>query len=54
MRQWPFDDKRIRYAFCYLYDREKMNRDMYYNEYEMMHSWFSGTMYENKENIKFL
>ena len=29
MREWPFNDKRIRYAFCYLYDREKMNREMY-------------------------
>jgi microcin C transport system substrate-binding protein len=54
MRKFPFNDKNIRYAFGYLYDREKMNRDMYYNEYEMMHSWFSGTMYENEDNIKFL
>jgi len=54
MRKFPFNDKNIRYAFGYLYDREKMNREMYYNEYEMMHSWFSGTMYENDENIKFL
>ena len=36
MRQWPFNDKRIRYAFCYLYDRQKMNKEMYYNEYGMM------------------
>ena len=54
MRKFPFNDINIRYAFGYLYDREKMNREMYYNEYEMMHSWFSGTMYENEENIKFL
>jgi len=54
MRKFPFNDINIRYAFGYLYDREKMNKEMYYNEYEMMHSWFSGTMYENKENIKFL
>jgi microcin C transport system substrate-binding protein len=31
-----------------------MNEKMYYNEYEMMHSWFSGTMYENFDNPKFL
>ncbi len=54
MRKFPFNDKNIRHAFGYLYDREKMNRDMYYNEYEMMHSWFSGTMYENEDNIKYL
>ncbi len=54
MRKFPFNDKNIRYAFGYLYDREKMNREMYYNEYEMMHSFFSGTMYENEDNIEFL
>ena len=53
MRQWPFDDKRFRYAFCYLYDREKMNREMYYNEYGMMNSLYSGTVYENQNNNSF-
>ena len=53
MRQWPFDDKRVRYAFCYLYDREKMNREMYYNEYGMMNSLYSGTVYENPNNNSF-
>ena len=53
MRQWPFDDKRFRYAFCYLYDREKMNREMYYNEYGMMNSLYSGTVYENPNNKSF-
>ena len=31
-----------------------MNEKMYYNEYDMMHSFFSGTMYENKDNPKLL
>jgi len=53
MRQWPFDDKRVRYAFSYLYDREKMNREMYYNEYGMMNSLYSGTVYENLNNNAF-
>ena len=53
MRQWPFDDKRVRYAFCYLYDREKMNKEMYYNEYGMMNSLYSGSIYENKNNNPF-
>jgi len=54
MRKWPFSDKRIRHAFGYLYDREKMNREMYYNEYEMMHSFYHGSIYENPDNPKFL
>ena len=31
MRKWPFDDKRVRMAFTYLYNREKMNEEMYYS-----------------------
>ena len=54
MRKWPFNDKRIRYAFAYLYDREKMNEEMYYNEYSMMHSMYTGSVYENPNNEKVL
>ncbi len=52
MRKWPFNDRRVRYAFAYLYDREKMNREMYYNEYSMMNSLYSGSVYENPDNEK--
>ena len=45
--------RRVRYAFCYLYDREKMNKEMYYNEYSMMNSLYSGTVYENPNNNTF-
>ena len=53
MREWPFNDKNIRYAFCYLYNREKMNREMYYSEYSMMNSLYSGSAYENPGNNPF-
>ena len=53
MRKWPFDDKKVRYGFSYLYNREQMNREMYYNEYGMMNSLYSGTVYENPNNPKF-
>ena len=53
MRKWPFNDKNIRYAFCYLYNREKMNQEMYYNEYGMMNSLYSGSVYENPNNNPF-
>ncbi|MCF7823882.1 MAG: hypothetical protein K9N35_06880 [Candidatus Marinimicrobia bacterium] len=52
MRKWPFNDKRIRMAFTYLYNREKMNEEMYYNEYSMMNSLYSGSVYENPNNEK--
>ncbi len=52
MRKWPFDDKRLRMAFTYLYNREKMNEEMYYSEYSMMNSMYSGSVYENPDNEK--
>jgi len=52
MRKWPFDDRRLRYAFAYLYNREKMNKEMYYSEYSMMNSLYSGSVYENPNNEK--
>ncbi len=52
MRKWPFNDKRVRMAFTYLYNREKMNEEMYYSEYSMMNSLYSGSVYENPNNEK--
>jgi microcin C transport system substrate-binding protein len=52
MREWPFNDKRVRMAFTYLYNREKMNEEMYFSEYSMMNSLYSGSVYENPGNEK--
>ena len=53
MRKWPFDDKRLRYAFSYLYDREKLNKEILYDEYTIINSLYSGSEYENPNNEKF-
>ena len=53
MRKWPFDDKRVRYAFSYLYDRRKFNQEILYNEYILQNSLYSGSEYENPNNNKF-
>ena len=53
MRKWPFNDKRLRYAFSYLYDRDKFNREILYNEYTPINSLYSGSEYENPNNIKY-
>ncbi len=53
MRKWPFDDKRIRYAFSYLYDREKLNKEILHDEYTIINSLYSGSVYENINNEKF-
>ncbi len=50
MRKAPFNDKRVRQAFCYLIDREKMNKEMFFSLYEMQNSRFSGSVYENPTN----
>lgn len=53
MRKWPFNDKRLRYAFSYLYDREKFNKEILYNEYTAINSLYSGSEYENPNNPKY-
>ena len=53
MRKWPFNDKKVRYAFSYLYDREKLNSEILYNEYTIINSLYSGSVYENPDNEKF-
>ena len=53
MRKWPFDNKKVRYAFSYLYNREKFNKEILYNEYALQNSLYSGSQYENKNNNKF-
>ena len=53
MRKWPFNDKRVRYAFSYLYDRDKFNKEILYNEYTPINSLYSGSEYENPNNIKY-
>ncbi|RMH73103.1 MAG: ABC transporter substrate-binding protein [Gemmatimonadetes bacterium] len=52
MRVWPFNDKRIRWAFTYLFNRRKMNEEMYYNEYGFQNSLFEGSIYANPNNEK--
>ncbi|HEY5123378.1 MAG TPA: ABC transporter substrate-binding protein [Ignavibacteria bacterium] len=51
-RKYPFDDIRIRKAFGYLYNREKFNEKLFFNAYVPISSYFSGTIYENKDNPK--
>lgn len=52
MREWPFNDRRIRYAFAYLFDRETLNRELFYDQYILQNSWFAGSPYENPNNRK--
>jgi len=53
MRKPPFDDIRMRQAFACLLNREKMISQLFYNEYEMLDSYFPGSVYENPDNPKY-
>jgi microcin C transport system substrate-binding protein len=52
MRKPPFDDIRIRKAITYLWDRQKFNEKLFFNSYEMIYSYYPGSVYENPNNPK--
>ncbi len=53
MREWPFDDIRVRKAFAHLYDREKLIDKLFYNQYEKLNSYFAAGPYENFDVAKY-
>jgi len=53
MRKPPFDDLRMRQAFTHMLNREKMIKELFYNEYLMIDSYYPGSMYENPNNPKY-
>ncbi len=52
MRKWPFNDKRIRKALMYLFNREKLIEELFYGQYIVQNSMFAGSVYENPNNEK--
>jgi len=50
MRKPPFDDIKIRKAFCYAYNRMQFNEKLFYNLYVPLASYFPGTEFANPEN----
>lgn len=50
MRKPPFDDIRIRKAFFYLFDRDKLIDKLFLNEYQYLNSYYPGKIYENLNN----
>ncbi len=49
MRKWPFSDKRVRLAFAHLFNRERLNEKLFYNQYELIDSYFPGRDWGNPE-----
>ena len=50
MREEPFNDIRIRKAFYYLFNRDKLIEKLFLNEYQYLNSYFPGRIYENPNN----
>ncbi|MDJ0522826.1 MAG: ABC transporter substrate-binding protein [Planctomycetota bacterium] len=56
MRRPPFDDKKVRLAFCHLFNREKLFEKLFFNEYDYIDSYFPGRDWgdpEGNEKIRF-
>jgi microcin C transport system substrate-binding protein len=53
MREWPFDDSRVRKAFAHLYDRDTLIDKLFFNEYEKLYTYFPASVYENLSNVKY-
>lgn len=47
-RQWPFDDKKIRKAFAYLWNRGALMEKLMFNEYVYLDSHFQNSPYMTK------
>lgn len=52
LREKPFDDIRVRKAFCMLYNREKFMDKLFFNEYTFKDSFYPNSPYANPDNPK--
>jgi ABC-type transport system substrate-binding protein len=51
MREKPFDDRRVRLAFCHLFNRERLMEKLFFKQYEYLNSYQPGRDWGNgKEN----
>ena len=46
----PWDDIRIRQAIAHVFDVEKLNKRLFFNEYVQLNTFFFGTPYANPNN----
>ena len=51
-RKAPFDDVRLREAMAHLLNRPLIIEKLFYNEYQPINSYFTGSPYENPNNPK--
>jgi len=51
-RKAPFDDVRVRQALALLLNREQLIKNLFFNEYPPLNSYFAGGIYENRDDPK--
>ena len=49
-KKQPFDNVNIRKAFTYMFDVDKLNKRLFFNEYVRLNTYFYGTPYANPRN----
>ena len=52
MRTKPFNDPRVREAFCHLFNVELLNKKLFFNEYVIIDSYYPGRDWGNPDNPK--
>ncbi|MDT8285511.1 MAG: extracellular solute-binding protein [Elusimicrobiales bacterium] len=52
MRKPPFDNRDVRKAFAYLFNRERLIDKLFFGEYTFIDSYFPGGIWANPENPK--
>src|SRR5207237_970787 len=51
-RKAPYNDVKVREAMQHLLNRPLLIEKLFYNEYQPINSFYSGTPYENPDNPK--
>ncbi|HBE88773.1 MAG TPA: hypothetical protein DDW67_06490 [Elusimicrobia bacterium] len=52
MRKPPFNDRNVRKAFAYLFNRERLIDKLFFGEYSFIDSYYPGSIWENPKNPK--
>lgn len=49
MRKPPFNDRRVRLAFAHLFDVDKLNKQLFFNQYQKIRSYYPGREWGNDD-----
>jgi len=52
MRKPPFNDKKVRLAFAYLFNRERLMDQLFFKQYDFLDSYYPSSVWGNPDNPK--